>query len=100
MGAIAGQVAAEQGTSAGRLGRRAGGAQQGTSAGRSPGGGCLYSRWPRGAEGRCWRGHFPGNLAPSPPERGLRYFRMKFTLVWRGGPTSLAPAAVTQEFPN
>lgn len=45
---------------------------------------CLYSGWPRGAEGRCCRGHFPGNLAPSPPERGLWYFRMK-TVPWPRG---------------
>lgn len=49
----------------------------------------LYSRWPRGAERRCWRGHFPGNPAPSPPERGLRYFRME-TVPWPRGWSCLA----------
>lgn len=38
----------------------------------------------RGAEGRCCRGHFPGNLAPSPQERGLRYFRVE-TVPWQRG---------------
>jgi len=28
----------------------------------------FYSLGPRGAEGRCCWGHFPGNLAPPPPE--------------------------------
>lgn len=44
----------------------------------------FYSLGPRGAEGRCCWGHFPGNLAPPPPERGLRYFRME-TVPWPRG---------------
>lgn len=63
------QGAAEQGTGTGCWLRRAH---------------SFYSLGPRGAEGRCCWGHFPGNLAPPPPERGLRYFRME-TVPWPRG---------------
>lgn len=68
--------------------RSTGRGRDGTRAARSASDFIVAGR-PRGAEGRCWRGRFPGNLAPSPPERGLRYFR-KEIVPWPRGVACLA----------